>query len=59
MSEDTTDLQRQVTTLQAQVSALERKVSALQDQLNALLPSRARDDGDEGDISFPVPGPGG
>ena len=59
MSDETADLQAQVTALQAQVSALERRVSALQDQLNALQPSGAGDDADEGDISFPVPGPGG
>jgi outer membrane murein-binding lipoprotein Lpp len=60
MSDETADLQAQVTALQGRVGALEDEVSALQSQIAALQkPNAGRDaEADEGDVSFPVAGPG-
>jgi predicted nucleic acid-binding Zn-ribbon protein len=52
MSNETSDVQTQVSALQSQVSALEQKVSAIEERLAKLSGD------DDGDVSFPVSGPG-
>lgn len=60
MSDDTSDLQAQVTALQGRVDALEGTIAALQDQVAAFQSqdTGSEPDADEGDVSFPVVGPG-
>lgn len=53
MNDESSDLQAQVSALQSQVDALEAKVSAIQEQLGNQPPGD-----DDGDIPFPVGGPG-
>ena len=58
MSDETSDLQAQVTALQNQVNALEGKVAAIEAQLGKQASNAAGDEDDDGDVSFPVGGPG-